>query len=144
MLRLTPKSARRSTQRSPQEKKTGHGQYLTNMSGLNAGSAARICFGKGPAGRAKDRQRKINGYATRADSKGSQRIPWKKLLQNLSGGGNIEMLELITQFGGWAGTTIVIVALFVRIEHRLTKVETLVTVIAGKAGVCQPNLEVNT
>ncbi len=54
------------------------------------------------------------------------------------------MVELITQFGGWAGTTIVIVALFVRIEHRLTKVETLVTIIAGKAGVCQPNLDGNT
>jgi len=39
------------------------------------------------------------------------------------------------------GSAIVIIGLFVRIEHRLTKVETLVTVIAGRLGICQPNLE---
>ena len=51
------------------------------------------------------------------------------------------MVEVITQFGGWIGTTVIVVVLFMRIEHRMTKVETLVTVIAGKVGICQPNSE---
>lgn len=51
------------------------------------------------------------------------------------------MMEVLGQFGGWLGTTIVVVALFVRIEHRMTRVETLVTVIAGKVKICLPNSE---
>ena len=51
------------------------------------------------------------------------------------------MIEILGQFGGWLGTTIVVVALFVRIEHRMTRVETLVTVIATKVKICLPNSE---
>lgn len=54
------------------------------------------------------------------------------------------MIEIIGQFGGWIGTTIVVICLFVRIEHRITRVETLVTVIAGKVGICQPNSDKDT
>lgn len=49
------------------------------------------------------------------------------------------MAELLAQFGGWIGTTVVVVALFIRIEHRMTKVETIVTIIAGQVGICQQN-----
>ena len=51
------------------------------------------------------------------------------------------MLDLLANHGGWLGTTVVVIALFVRIEHRLTKVETLITVIAGRLGICQPSSE---
>ena len=51
------------------------------------------------------------------------------------------MVEVITQFCGWIGTTVIVVVLFMRIEHRMTKVETLVTIIAKKVGICQPNLD---
>jgi len=51
------------------------------------------------------------------------------------------MPEILGQFGGWIGTTIIVVCLFVRIEHRMTRVETLVTIIAAKVGICQPNLD---
>ena len=54
------------------------------------------------------------------------------------------MVNFVTQFGGWAGTMLIVIALFVRIEHRLTKVETLVTVIGGKVGICQPNSGTDT
>jgi len=54
------------------------------------------------------------------------------------------MWDLAAQFGGWAMTTVVVVTLFVKIEHRMTRVETLVTVIAGKVGICQQNSEEDT
>ena len=54
------------------------------------------------------------------------------------------MEAFLIQIGGWAATTILVVTLFVRIEHRITRVETLVTVIAVKVGICQPNLDENT
>jgi len=37
----------------------------------------------------------------------------------------------------------VIIGLFVRIEHRMTKVETIVTILGRKAGICQQNLDEN-
>ena len=52
-------------------------------------------------------------------------------------------MEIIQQFGGWLGTTVIVVVLFIRIEHRLTKVETTISIIAGKLGLCQPNLDKN-
>ena len=42
------------------------------------------------------------------------------------------------------GLAVVIVGLFVRIEHRLTKVETLIMVVAGRLGICQPPLGKDT
>ena len=43
----------------------------------------------------------------------------------------------------WAATTVIIVGLFVRIEHRLTKVETMIEVFAGRRRVCPPSSERN-
>ena len=42
------------------------------------------------------------------------------------------------------GGLLVIIGLFVRIEHRMTKVETTLQIIAGRMGLCQPNLDQNT
>ena len=42
------------------------------------------------------------------------------------------------------GGLLVIIGLFVRIEHRMTKVETTLGIIAGRMGLCQPNLDQNT
>ncbi len=52
-------------------------------------------------------------------------------------------METITMLCIWAGTGVVLIGLFVRIEHRLTKVETTLTIIAGRIGLCQPNLGKN-
>jgi len=49
------------------------------------------------------------------------------------------MIETWSIVGGWIMSTIVVVGLFVRIEHRMTRVETLITVIAIKVGICQPS-----
>jgi len=54
------------------------------------------------------------------------------------------MLETLKEAGGWLGTTIVVIALFVRIEHRMTKVETILDIIAGKIGLCLPNSDKST
>jgi len=54
---------------------------------------------------------------------------------------------MIEAWGGIAiiaGSVVVIIGMFVRVEHRLTKVEVLVTVIAGKLGICLPNSEKDT
>jgi len=54
------------------------------------------------------------------------------------------LINQLIPIGGWAATTLIVIALFVRIEHRLTRVETFITIIAGKLGICQPNSEKDT
>ena len=54
------------------------------------------------------------------------------------------MINQLIPIGGWAATTLIVIALFVRIEHRITRVEVLITIIAGKIGLCLPNSEKDT
>ena len=54
------------------------------------------------------------------------------------------MVEIWTMLCSVGGLSLIVVGLFLRIEHRLTKVETIVTIIAVKVGICQQNLDENT
>jgi hypothetical protein len=51
------------------------------------------------------------------------------------------MVETWAMFGATSVGLVVIIGLFVRIEHRMTKVETIVTILGKKAGICQQNLD---
>lgn len=49
-------------------------------------------------------------------------------------------MELWAMSAAGIGGIIIVIGLFVRIEHRMTKVETTLSIVAGRLGLCQPNL----
>jgi hypothetical protein len=51
------------------------------------------------------------------------------------------MLETWAILTGTGASIAIVIGLFIRIEHRLTRLETLSTIIAVKVGICRPNSE---
>jgi hypothetical protein len=51
------------------------------------------------------------------------------------------MLETCAILTGTGASVVIIIGLFIRIEHRLTRLETLSTIIAVKVGICRPKSE---
>ena len=53
-------------------------------------------------------------------------------------------MEMWAMAGTGVGLMVIVIGMFVRIEHRMTKVETTMSIIAGRVGLCQPSLDENT
>jgi len=53
------------------------------------------------------------------------------------------MTANIAEVGIMLGTIILFAGFFIRIEHRFTRLETLVEMLLKKAGICLPNSDEN-